>query len=292
MRHKFLVTILTHQRPENVLTYKALRKFGYTGKILLLIDNEDPTIDEYRKIYKDEEIHVFDKEAEDRITDNCDNLPHRKTALYARNASFQIVKDLGYRYFIQLDDDYREFRHSIAPGSMFKKKAVKDLDAVFDAYLDFYIASNAKSITMALGGDYVGGQDCQGIRNGWHKRKCMNSWFCDTEKPLRFTGHMNDDCSQYVVNGRRGDFYLQCFFTKITMAPSQSMGGGMTGLYKDSGTYMKTMYTIIQAPSCVRISAIGSRGMGNSMDDNSVRIHHKVKWNNACVKIVREKWKK
>ena len=37
----FAVFILTHGRAENVETYKALRDCGYTGKIYVIIDDED-----------------------------------------------------------------------------------------------------------------------------------------------------------------------------------------------------------------------------------------------------------
>lgn len=41
--------ILTHGRPNNVLTYQALRTGGYTGPIYLIVDNEDKMLEEYKK---------------------------------------------------------------------------------------------------------------------------------------------------------------------------------------------------------------------------------------------------
>ena len=38
---KFAAFILTHGRADDVLTYDTLRRCGYTGKIYLLVDNED-----------------------------------------------------------------------------------------------------------------------------------------------------------------------------------------------------------------------------------------------------------
>ena len=45
----FAVFILTHGRPNNVKTYKTLKRFGYTGKIYIIIDNEDTSADDYYK---------------------------------------------------------------------------------------------------------------------------------------------------------------------------------------------------------------------------------------------------
>ena len=56
----FVALILTHGRPDNVHTVKTLRKCGYTGDIIIVLDNEDLKIDRYRKNY--ENIYVFDKQ--------------------------------------------------------------------------------------------------------------------------------------------------------------------------------------------------------------------------------------
>ena len=46
MRDDFCVFILTHGRPDQVHTYDSLMKAGYTGKVYIVIDNEDKTADE------------------------------------------------------------------------------------------------------------------------------------------------------------------------------------------------------------------------------------------------------
>jgi len=60
MINNFCAFILTHGRPDNVKTYATLRKHGYTGKIYLIIDNEDKTAKQYYKKYGNEVI-MFDK---------------------------------------------------------------------------------------------------------------------------------------------------------------------------------------------------------------------------------------
>lgn len=55
----FVALILTHGRPNNVRTVKTLRKCGYTGDVIIVLDNEDKMINQYRKIY--ENIYIFDK---------------------------------------------------------------------------------------------------------------------------------------------------------------------------------------------------------------------------------------
>lgn len=61
MLDNFAIFILTHGRPDNVLTYKTIMQAGYTGKVYIIIDNEDDTAARYYENYGDKVI-VFDKE--------------------------------------------------------------------------------------------------------------------------------------------------------------------------------------------------------------------------------------
>ena len=60
MRSDFCAFILSHGRAENVITYTLLRRCGYTGRIFIVIDNEDSMCDDYKERYGDDVI-VFNK---------------------------------------------------------------------------------------------------------------------------------------------------------------------------------------------------------------------------------------
>ena len=57
----FAVFILTHGRPDNVITYKTLQKCGYTGKLFFIVDNEDKTIERYKENFGRDRVLVFRK---------------------------------------------------------------------------------------------------------------------------------------------------------------------------------------------------------------------------------------
>ena len=105
MRSDFAVFILTHGRAENIVTLKALKRGGYTGKIYFIIDNEDDQQDIYRKKFGDKVI-VFNKQEVYDRTDTMDNFNEHRAIVYARNESFKIAKKLGIAYFLMLDDDF------------------------------------------------------------------------------------------------------------------------------------------------------------------------------------------
>ena len=63
------VFILTHGRPDNIKTLDMLQRSGYTGKIHIVIDDEDARADEYFNRYGDMVLQFNKKEVADQIDD-------------------------------------------------------------------------------------------------------------------------------------------------------------------------------------------------------------------------------
>ena len=61
MREDFCAFILTHGRPHKVHTYRTLKNYGYTGRVFIVIDDEDADGGEYRRIYG-QDVLVFSKD--------------------------------------------------------------------------------------------------------------------------------------------------------------------------------------------------------------------------------------
>lgn len=284
MREKsFAALILTHGRPDRVYTYDTLRRMGYTGRIVIVIDNEDKTEAEYRQRYGSE-VEQFDKAAVAKTFDEADNFNDRRAIIYARNASFEIAQRLGLDYFIQLDDDYTEFRYRRDKTNNWitgRVDYIRNLDQVFDAMVDFVRTTPVASIAMAQGGDFIGGSEGKG--NG-PKRKCMNSFVCSTKKPFKFIGRVNEDVNTYTYRASQGLVFLTTTQVSLQQKQTQSNAGGMTDLYLASGTYVKTFYTVILQPSSVVAGVLKDR--------KNARIHHRVSWRNTVPLILSEEYKK
>ena len=278
---RFAVFILTHGRPKNVITAKTLKKSGYTGRTYIIIDNEDPLGDEYRKEFGAEWVIEFDKKAVAETFDTADTQPDRLAIVYARNACFQIARNLELDYFVQLDDDYNSFLHRFPNGKKLGSTAIRNMDDVIEAMLTFLDDTGAKTVAFAQGGDLIGGI------NGGHKhrlkRKAMNSFFLKTNDPVEFIGKINDDVNAYIVHGSRGQLFFTVMDVCLTQTQTQKASGGMTDAYLNSGTYVKSFYSVIMSPSCVKIGTIG-------VTNN--RFHHAIKWDNAVPKIIHESYKK
>lgn len=279
----FAVFILTHGRADRVITYKTLRKQGYTGAIYIIIDDEDETAGEYRRRFGDQVI-VFDKTKASKITDAGDNFPGNRGVVFARNASFGIAQDLGLDYFLMLDDDYTDFRFKFTSSLEYIHKLdVKNLDRLFRIILEFYQDIDAITIAMGQGGDVLGGSESSTGARLWLKRKAMNSFFCSVDRPFKFYGRINEDVTMYAVLGNRGDLIFTFFNVALQQLTTQANKGGLTEFYLDIGTYVKSFYTLMYTPSFVRIYSMGR---------NHKRLHHQFSWKNAVPYILEDKWRK
>ena len=273
MRDDFAALILTHGRPDNVKTFNILKRDGYTGKIYLVVDDEDPMLTQYQDKYGDK-VLVFSKVDIEKTFDLGDNFNERRTVIWARNASFDLARSIGCRYFVQLDDDYYDFLVRRERGL-----EIQNLDTIFEAMVNFLSIDQITTIAMAQGGDHIGGFDGR-VRL---KRKAMNSFFCDVEKPFTFVGRINEDVNTYVSAGHRGALFFTMMNVQLDQSDTQSDDGGMSEAYLDQGTYTKSFYSVMYAPSCVKISSMGV---------NHRRLHHNINWNAAVPCILNERYKK
>jgi hypothetical protein len=270
----FAVFILTHGRPDNVKTLSTLKRSGYTGQIYFIVDNEDKTIEQYQKNYGIENVKIFNKKAMADKVDECNNFDERRTITHARNACFDIAKELGITYFVQLDDDYYYFGYRYDTGA----KKITNMDKVFEIILNFYKNVNIKSIAFGQGGDHIGG--FSGIKL---KRKCMNSFFCSTKREFKFIGSMNEDVNTYTTLGSRGEIFFTFTNLQLDQKDTQSQTNGITDMYQRYGTYLKAFTTVMNHPSSVKVSI---------MNSNNPRIHHSIKWINTTPMILDNKYKK
>ena len=282
LRDDFCVFILTHGRADRVYTHKTIRKEGYTGPVFLVIDNEDDQADEYIRRYGQDNVIVFDKLARARKTDTPDLSDDRRTIIYARNECFDIAERLGFRYFLELDDDYTDFLYRYQVGCCLYSKTATNLNDIFERMIEFLDCSGAVSVAFAQGGDMIGG--AQSVN--FHKkllRKAMNTFFCDTEKRFDFVGRINEDVNTYTSLSNKGLLFLTYSPFMITQKTTQTNAGGMTETYLDMGTYLKSFYSVIYSPQAVKIGEMG---------DKHKRIHHSINWDRCAPQILNEKWRK
>lgn len=281
MSEKFAAFILSHGRPDNVQTYHFLASCGYTGVIYIVCDDTDSTLPQYRQKFGSK-VLVFSKEAVADHMDLGDNFPNSgrisNAVVYARNAVWGLAESLGVEYFIVLDDDYFNFSYRPLIEGKVVSRTIRNLDRVFRAMVDFLKATKASTVAMSQGGDHIGGAGLVPRLT----RKAMNSFVCETARPFKFFGRLNEDVSAYITLGNRGALFFTYWLLQLEQPHTQQNAGGMTDIYLDGGTYTKSFYSVLYAPSCVRVA----------YNSDMRRLHHQVNWTNAVPKIINETHRK
>ncbi|MEQ1761549.1 MAG: hypothetical protein ABL984_00250, partial [Pyrinomonadaceae bacterium] len=279
----FGALILSNGRADKVATLDTLRKHGYSGPIRFLLDSEDETVGLYREKFGAENVVVFDKVKAAENVDVMDNAGTLRGVVYARNASFEVAKELGWTHFIMLDDDYIDWRWCFGSDRRYHHPTVVSLDRIFDSLVRFLDSTPALTICLSQAGDLIGGQDSGNLETidlGTRgKRKAMNTFVCRVDRPIRFSGRINEDVNAYIFLGAVGGLFFTTNYARVTQYQTQTNTGGLTELYRDSGTYVKSFFTVLGAPSCVKVAPLISK---------FPRWHHRVSWRNAVPKILRE----
>ena len=111
----------------------------------------------------------------------------------------------------------------------------------------------------------------------------MNALFCRSDHPIEFRGTMNEDVTTYTTLGSRGELFFTFVDVHIIQLNTQSLGGGMTEAYRESGTYLKTFYSVMSMPSAIKVGMMYSKHQ---------RIHHRIDWECCVPKILNEKYRK
>lgn len=153
MRDDFCAFILTHGRPDKVLTYRTLRRAGYTGKILsLLMMKIRHGISTWLNLVN--RCWCFPKPISPVVLTKP-IISVTAAQFYARNACFDLAKLVGCKYFIQLDDDYHEFQFRVDRNYDQAYFPIRKLDAILSEMLAYYESIPALSIAMSQGGIFL-----------------------------------------------------------------------------------------------------------------------------------------
>lgn len=284
MRDDFAIFILTHGRADHVFTMDTLRRQGYTGRWYMILDDEDDQAPEYIRRFGKDHIIIFNKqEVYDRI-DTMDNFHEHRAIVYARNEAYKIAADLGLIYFLMLDDDYMRFQYRFLDGDKLRGASPigESLEQVFEAMIQFLEDTGSRIVAFAQGGDMLGGASSPRYFATF-LRKCMNTMFCKTDRPVEFSGTMNEDITTYTTLGSRGELFFTFTYFQIVQKETQSLAGGMMDLYQESGTYVKSFYSVMSMPSAVKVSMMYSKHR---------RIHSRINWETCTPKILNEKWRR
>lgn len=266
---RFVVLVISHGRPRNVLTAKALEAQGYTGDWRIVVDDEDATKGEYLAHWGSGRVVIFPKAAYVEEGDRGDNFPSTRTPLYARNACFDIAKDLGADSFLLLDDDYKSFQWRWEDGTRLATTPVGSLDRLFAALADLGAVPAISGVSLTQGSwSYIGGPGGPLWR---HKltRRAAGSFLFRADDSFRFVARVNEDTVGYALQGSRGRIFLTTAYAMLDSTPTLKAAGGLTEEYAWMGSYVKAFYAVMMMPSAIK-GVISEKGVVHSVRARNV----------------------
>lgn len=284
------VYVISNRRPDEVDTIDdALRHSFYSGPWYIVLDDEDPTREQYEAKYGTERIVVFPKQETIDSFDIGDNFGMSGSCV-PRAALWNIAREHGYRYFLVLDDDYRYFDWRFDADGVpvyGRQEMLKNFDDLLAAMLRWYRTLPPEVVTISILqlGELIGGFKNSVVDAIKVKRKAMNFFLCDVERPFTFPGRLNEDVNAYTEVQRRGKVMMTINNVALWPRPTARTKGGLTEDYIEQGTYTKSFYSVMRCPSGVKVSMLVDRNV-------NPRIHHKVNYKRVAPEIIPQRYRR
>lgn len=255
MRRDFAVFILSHGRANQQLTVEMLEKCSYSGRLYIIVDDEDAQKDIYKAIYG-EKVIVFSKKEIESTFDTMTNQKEYRSVVYARNVCYEIANKLDAKYVLMCDDDISSLLFRVFNGEKLKGYKIKDIDKLFESMIEYISSANLAALGFSQEGAYVGGASSKKYREGCN-RLVSQMFLIDMTKKVPFRGIFNEDFNYSIDVGVAGEVALSTMLVSIKSPKRMTNEGGLHDLYVDNGVYVREFYSKIAHPGTVRIEVKG-----------------------------------
>lgn len=275
MRDDFAMFILSHGRAGNVVTLDTLYRCGYSGKIFIVVDDEDEQQERYIVEYGAENVIVFCKQKYADKLDTVSVSGERKTPLFVRNAICDLAKEMGFEYFGMWDDDIDNLLYRYNDSGILKKNNIINLDSIFSAMIDFMKNTGTDCMAFTNAGGLIGG--LKGRFSDGLRRQGANTYIIRTGSNCPFVGVYNEDLQFSLLKAAAGQLVFEltsiCFY-----APERGTNkGGLSETYHENNWYYINFHSVVCIPWAAKINKDAKLTIG---------------WKNAIPCIISERWKK
>lgn len=251
MRHKdFAIFICSHGRPD-ISTVEALKNAGYTGNILIVVDDEDDTYDSYLERWG--KVIQFNKQHYVDTVDTGTDIPKRKVILYAKCACEDIAKEGKLKAFAIADDDFTGFRYRYnEDGKLRSLPMTCTFDDMMDNYLDFLLDNNLCMTSIGTNQMYMGGELTAEKISGY--RIPYSFVFRNVSIPFEWKSELFEDVISETLKTQQGYFMMQMPWVQLNLKPLYAgADGGMTDVYQ-SVNFVKRLFSVVQyLPSAAKV---------------------------------------
>ncbi len=263
-----IVFIKTHGRPDKQLTLQTLRQAGYTGEIVLVLDDEDETYNDHLK-YFDERTHThieeFYKEYYVQNIDSGTNTPKRNVNLYAWCACEDLADAYGEKFFIMADDDITGFRFRYKDGKHLRSlKITQNLDEIFALVEEYMLSCNLSAMSTGIPQMYFSGDIEKDL---WKWRVPYTFVFRNAKHKLNWVSEYEEDIITAIRASIDGQYLSVLPVIQRETVEIGTNYGGMHNSYTDS--FVNAQYGYIWYPSCREIIPYKDKFMCKIKRDNA-----------------------
>lgn len=256
----YAVFILSHKRSDRVETYSTLRNSGYTGKIYIVIDDEDMQQEQYKERFNND-VLVFNKEMWINSTDTVTNDKKKSSPVYARNFIEHIAGELKYDAYIVMDDDIINLRFRYIENYVAKSQALKsNLDEVLDAYMNYLVSANIATLSFATVMVYAGGvhDDKDMVRLASHRYTCQIH-MRNLAFPVDWISLANNDSISANNTAKIGYLWWALPFIVYDSPKMNTLPGGMKSVYDSVSEFKRAFMSTVVSPSVCRVGCSKDR---------------------------------
>lgn len=254
MTNDFTIYVMSHERSDDMATVRALRKSGYSGKIIVVVDDLDGEIYEYKEKIDEMQntfLHVFSKSEVAKNLDLMDNFGALGLGVYARIAIMEDAKKNGREIYGIFDDDVTEFAYRYDFYGTMKKKPITNMDKVIKAMIEFLRVPRVSILSFQNDGGYFGGVNGE-FKRGFGYRPDQ-TYFCKGWD-IPFRGSRSDDEIGNAGTWRKGQCAYSIYAINHKTPSRGSNSGGMNADYAKNSMYTVNMYLVMDDPSSCFIS--------------------------------------
>lgn len=248
MLDDFAVFIITYARPNAQLTLDSLRKSGYTGKIFLVLDTTDSTIDQYKRLYSRDTVLVFDKTKYAQETDTGLSSPLLNYAVFARNAVEDFAHTLNLRYFAVMDDDITGFRVRYISKDSLRSRSIKTFDFILQELIGYMDNTDIACLGLCNASTLIGGLNAVDFNRG---RILVQAFIRNIHYNVNWRLNMLEDVITSVDCGVRGQVWLKLYLLQFDALPIGGVqSGGNSEIYLTYDWFKQTFFPVLVYPAC------------------------------------------
>lgn len=269
---KTVVFICTHGRPDKQHTLETLRKSGYDGKICLVVDDEDDTIQELMDNYDEDNTYIqqFNKQMYIDKSDTGTNENQRKCILYAKNFCEDLAQDMKLDAFVIADDDILNFRFRYAEDDSLKsQKVISSMGDILEAYYSTMLDCDMVATGFGFTQFYFSGTESFSSENIQKYRVPYNFVFRNARHKVDWMSWFGEDIITAVYYGRVGQLWTAMPYVQQEIVALASASGGMKDTYDGNSSARLAMQNVMYLPAELKAFNYQGKYMASIKRDNA-----------------------